>query len=211
MVKILTTILTLLIITISILSYGIDSKSELTHDVQKLNHWIIESGDNNHLPFIIIDKKETKVFVFDASGKIYGSTIALVGATLGDDVSPGVGKKEISSIRLEERTTQAGRFHAQIGKDINQSGLLWIDYDSGLSMHPVITSNKLEQRLRRLTSIKISERRITYGCVNVPSEFYQEIVHSSFENNGGIVYILPEIHSILKVFGPDADRYSQQR
>ena len=36
-----------------------------------------------------------------------------------------------------------------------------------------------------------------------------KIVYSSFENNGGIVYILPENHSILKVFGPDADRYSQ--
>ena len=50
-------------LSISIQSYGSDQKLELTHDVKNLNDWIIATEDNQNLPFIIIDKKETKVYI----------------------------------------------------------------------------------------------------------------------------------------------------
>ena len=198
----------ILMLSISIQSYGTDQKLELTHDVKNLSDWIIATEDNQNLPFIIIDKKETKVFVFHSDGKLYGSTVALVGTTIGDDLLPGVGKKKIADIHIEERTTQAGRFEAQLGQNLSHSGMLWIDYDSGLSMHPVVTSNAYEHRLLRLASIETADHRITYGCINVSDNFYKEFVDSSFKNGGGIVYILPEQHSILKIFGPQAYTFS---
>lgn len=182
----------------------------LTHDAKNLADWISESGDNQALPFIIVDKKGTRVFIFHANGNLHGTTRALIGTMIGDDITPGVGNKKIVDVTLQERTTPAGRFESQLGFSSTKSELLWIDYESGVSMHPVVTSNPSENRLRRLASSNASEHRITYGCVNVSRLFYKEQVHEAFKITGGIVYILPEIHSILKVFGPEAARFSQR-
>ncbi len=196
---------------IRIQSYGYESNLELTHDVQNLVDWVVSSSDNQNLPFIIIDKKETKVFMFSSDGKIYGATTALMGITIGDETTAGVGKKKLSDIRIEERTTPAGRFEAQLGINPKQSEMLWIDYESGVSMHPVVTSNASEHRLQRLSSANVAEHRITYGCINVPIAFYKEFVHTTYKNSAGIVYILPENHSILAVFGPEAARFSKRK
>jgi hypothetical protein len=133
-----------------------------------------------------------------------------MGITIGDDTSPGVGQKKLSEISITERTTPAGRFEAQVGLAPDHSDLLWIDYDSGLSLHPVITSNLSEHRIERLSSLNATDHRISYGCINVPSNFYKEVVHPIFKITGGIVYILPEKHSILSVFGAEAAKFSQR-
>lgn len=202
-----------LVLTFALLSGYVQCAGDanrLSHDVKNLTDWISESGDNQDLPFMVVDKKDTKVFIFNANGKLHGSTRALMGVMIGDDITPGVGDKKLADITIEERTTPAGRFKAQLGFSSTKSELLWIDYESGVSMHPVITSNPKERRLQRLASSNTSEHRITYGCVNVSDLFYKEHVHRIFEITGGIVYILPEIHSIQKVFGPEAARFSQR-
>jgi len=187
-----------------------DYANGLSHDAKNLADWISETGDNQDLPFMVVDKKGTSVFLFLANGKFYSSTRALMGTMIGDDIVPGVGNKKIADVTPSERTTPAGRFVAQLGFSLSKSELLWIDYESGVSMHPVVTSNPIERRLQRLASLNTSEHRITYGCVNVSSSFYKEQVHEIFKATGGIVYILPEIHSILKIFGPEAARFSQR-
>lgn len=178
--------------------------------VKNLSDWINTSADNQNLPFIIIDKKEAKVFVFHANGQLFAVLPALVGATIGDDITPGVGKKKISDISVEERMTPAGRFVAQIGLNANKSEILWIDYESGLSMHPVITNNPAEHRLQRLSSNDTTERRITYGCINISKNLYNDFIHPTFKNSMGIVYILPEVRSIFEVFGSEAYRFTQR-
>jgi hypothetical protein len=182
----------------------------LSIDAKNLADWITESGNNQDLPFIIIDKREANVFIFHSDGQLYQTSPALIGATIGDDVVTGVGQKKLSDITVDEKTTPAGRFEVQLGTSPNKSELLWIDYESGLSMHPVVTSNPLEQRLKRLLSSNLSDRRITYGCVNVSSLFYQEVIHPTFKNSSGITYILPEVHSIKAVFGAEADQFSHR-
>ena len=37
--------------------------------VTQLTNWVIASGDNGGLPFIVIDKVAAKVFVFDVQGQ----------------------------------------------------------------------------------------------------------------------------------------------
>jgi len=187
-----------------------DYANTLSQDAKNLADWISETRDNQDLPFMVVDKKETSVFLFLADGKLYSATRALIGSMVGDDIVPGVGNKKLADVTVIERTTPAGRFVAQLGHSLTKSDLLWIDYESGFSMHPVITSNPIERRLQRLASLNTSEHRITYGCVNVSSLFYKEQVHEIFKVTGGIVYILPEIHSIQKVFGPEAARFSQR-
>ncbi|MDZ4055786.1 MAG: hypothetical protein U1D69_02290, partial [Polynucleobacter sp.] len=122
---------------------------------------------------------------------------------------PGIGKKKLNQITIEERSTPAGRFEGQLGSDANYSGLVWVDYESGLSIHPVVTNIPSEKRLQRLSSNNPKDRRITYGCINVSHEFYRDQIHPTFRDFGGVIYILPEVHSIQTVFGSEAAAFNQ--
>lgn len=193
---------------VSAQSFSADQTIGVTRDARNLADWIVDSADHQNLPFIVIDKKEAKVFVYHPDGKLHAATSALMGVTIGDDTAIGVGKKKIADVLVAERTTPAGRFEADLGRDLQKTELLWIDYDSGVSMHVVVTGVASERRLQRLSSEEPAEHRITYGCINVSSKFYRDVVHKTFESSNGIVYILPEVHSIQHVFGPEAARYS---
>jgi hypothetical protein len=75
-----------------------------------------------------------------------------------------------------------------------------VDYASGVALHRVITTNPSEHRLRRLASNSPSERRISYGCINVPAAFYDAVIDPAFAASSGVVYILPETRPIGQVF-----------
>ncbi len=44
------------------------------------------------------------------------------------------------------------------------------------------------------------DNRISYGCINVPVNFYNDLVIPAFMGTVGIVYILPENTTIEEVF-----------
>ena len=178
-----------------------DFKSELqSRDVRRVAEWVVASGDNRTLPFAIVDKVEAKVFVFDADGRLRGAARALLGLAKGDDSIPGIGDRKLSDIRPEERTTPAGRFVASLGYNAHGKDVLWVDYAAAVSMHRVITSNPAERRLQRLATPTSFDKRISYGCINVPADFFNDVVHPSFMGTNGIVYVLPEIRSINETF-----------
>lgn len=152
------------------------------------------------MPFAIVDKKDAKVFVFDAGGRLRGAAPALLGLALGDDAVPGIGDRALSSIRPEERTTPAGRFVAVLGGNMRGEDVLWVDYDGAVSMHRVITTRPADRRLQRLATPSPLDNRISYGCINVPAKFYENVVRPAFAGAGGIVYVLPETRSAREVF-----------
>ena len=168
---------------------------------QKLADWVVDSADNGKLPFMIIDKVQARVFVFDAQGQLRGAAAALLGLAVGDDSVPGIGQRKLSSIRPEERTTAAGRFVASLDRDIHGKGLLWVDYETALSLHPVVTGQPKERRAERLATPSPLDNRISFGCINVPVKFYENVVGPSFTGTYGIVYILPETRTAREVFG----------
>ena len=161
--------------------------------------WVADSGDNRSLPFVIVDKTQAKVFVFDRAGQLRGAAPALLGLAQGDDTVPGIGDKKLSAIRPEERTTPAGRFVAALGEDL-ETDILWVDYDAAISLHRVIDTGPKDHRLQRLATPTPLDNRISYGCINVPAKFYEAIVHPAFAGTNGIVYILPETRSIRAEF-----------
>jgi len=169
-------------------------------DTQQAANWVVGSGDNQKMPFMIIDKKAAKAFVFNADGKLRGAAPVLLGLAQGDDSVPGIGSRKLSTIRPEERTTPAGRFVASLGKNLRKQEILWIDYDAAISLHRVITTNIKERRAQRLASPAPQDRRISYGCINVPVKFYENVVSPAFKRSNGIVYVLPEIRSMREVF-----------
>jgi hypothetical protein len=162
--------------------------------------WVAASGDNFGLPYIIIDKVAAEVFVFDPGGQLVAAAPALVGMKVGDESSPGVGDRELSAIPPDDRATPAGRFVAKFGRAAGGRDVLWVDYSTAISLHAVITSIKAQHRAERLKSPTPDDNRITYGCINVPAEFYKEVVKPLFKSKGGVVYILPETKPLSEVF-----------
>ena len=166
----------------------------------QLANWVFASRDNGVLPYIVIDKAAAEVLVFDAGGQPVGFAPALLGIARGDDATPGVGDRELNEIGPAERTTPAGRFLARIGPAKGNQKVLWVDFETSVALHPVITTNRKERRLQRLQSPTPKDNRITFGCINVPAAFYEEVVSPLFADRGGMVYILPESRFLIEVF-----------
>jgi len=178
----------------------IDQEITLSEDAQRVLQWVSASGDNGDLPYMVIDKKAGRLFLFDAEGKAVGDAPALIGIATGDDSSPGVGSKKLSQLGPAEKTTPAGRFLAKFGHAAGNQQVLWVDYATSVALHAVVTGNKRERRLERLASPSPEDKRITYGCINVPVDFYEDTVSSLFKKHGGIVYVLPDTKALEEVF-----------
>lgn len=163
--------------------------------------WVVDSANNQGMPFMIVDKVRARVLMFDASGNLQGAASALLGLARGDDSTPGIGDRKLSTIRPEERTTPAGRFVASLARDLHGEEILWIDYKTAISLHRVVKGTPGERRAQRLSSAAADDKRISYGCINVPPAFYNKVVSPAFTGTNGIVYILPETRSAREVFG----------
>ena len=169
-------------------------------DARAIADWVMASGDNQGLPFVIIDKVQARLFVFYPDGRLRGAAPALLGLARGDDSVPGIGDRKLSTIRPEERTTPAGRFVASLGADLGVKDVVWVDYADAISLHRVITTKPKERRLQRLASPTPLDNRISYGCINVSAKFYDSVVRPAFTGTNGVVYILPEVRSLASVF-----------
>jgi hypothetical protein len=167
-------------------------------DARRIARWAA-AGDAGGLPFVILDKVEARVFVFGADARLRGAAPALIGIARGDDTVLGIGARRLAAIGRDERTTPAGRFVAALGNDFVQD-VLWIDYHIALSMHRVVTGGRRDRRHERLASPTPLDNRISYGCINVPAEFYDNVVAPAFRGTVGIVYILPDTRPTAEVF-----------
>jgi hypothetical protein len=163
--------------------------------VRKHASWAVSSGDSAGLPFLVIDKLRARVFAFAPDGAARGEAAILLGLTRGDISPEGIGKRRLADIKPSDRITPAGRFEAWRGRNIVGKDILWLDYEEALSLHSVVTGTSAEQRLKRLASPSALDNRISYGCINVPAKFYDEVVRPLFGEGAGIVYILPEAPS----------------
>jgi hypothetical protein len=171
-----------------------------TGDVRRMVSWVTAAHDNDGMPFVVVDKVAAKVFVFAADGRLAGAAPALLGLARGDDIVAGIGERKLADIGPLDRVTPAGRFVASLGHDLGEKDVLWVDYASGVALHRVVTSNRAEHRLQRLASHSPAERRISYGCINVPVAFYDTVIGPAFAATSGVVYILPETKPIEAVF-----------
>ncbi|MBU1384930.1 MAG: L,D-transpeptidase [Alphaproteobacteria bacterium] len=177
---------------------------EVSADARRITAWVLETADNQGLPFLIVDKTHARVLAYDPAGRLLGTAPVLLGLAEGDISPPGIGDRPLSAITPAERITPAGRFIASLGQNLAGKSILWIDYESALSLHPVVTTRAGERRAQRLATDTPTDNRISWGCVNVPAEFYRDIVHPAFDGAPGVVYILPEHRSLAEVFFPPA-------
>ncbi|MFC5526707.1 L,D-transpeptidase [Rhodanobacter ginsengisoli] len=177
---------------------GLNSPSA---EVTDLAQWVIASRNNDGMPYLVIDKVNAAVFVFDAAGHLQAAAPALLGLARGDQSVEGVGDEKMSAIRPQDRITPAGRFVASLGHDPHGKEILWVDYKDAIALHPVVKGTPRERRAERLRSPTSADNRISYGCINVPLKFYKRFVSPAFTHTSGIVYILPETSSARRLFG----------
>lgn len=163
--------------------------------------WVADSNDHAGTDFIVVDKPAAKVYVFDAQARLRAATPVLLGSARGDDSVPDIGTRPITDVQPHERTTPAGRFVAERGRNASGEDVVWVDYDAAVSMHRVRSTVPAERRLERLATPTIADNRISYGCINVPVAFYEANVRPIFQARRAIVYVLPETKSVQQVFG----------
>jgi hypothetical protein len=172
-----------------------------SRDAAQIAHWVVHSGDHAGMPFVIVDKRKARVYAFDAGGALRGAAPVLLGLARGDQSVPGIGERKMAEIRPYERTTPAGRFVAELGVNTKGEDIIWVDYDSAVSMHRVRANNPKERRLSRLSTPTPDDNRISYGCINVPVSFYETVLMPAMAAKRAIVYVLPETRQARQLFG----------
>lgn len=174
---------------------------DVSENAIQLAGWVVATRDAQGYPFAIIDKRSAQILVFGADGRLRGAAPGLFGSAVGDHTAPGIAGLALREIPGRDRTTPAGRFVGGYGPSIDAGRVLWVDYESAVSIHPMSTGVPAERRAERLASPSPDDNRVTHGCINVSDDFYEQIIRTTFAR-GGVFYILPDRDSLAETF-PD--------
>ncbi|WP_207790225.1 L,D-transpeptidase [Glacieibacterium frigidum] len=175
----------------------------MSPEARRVVDWVVASRDNGGNAFIVVDKANARLMLFDASGMVRATTPVLLGLARGDDSPPGIGTRKLSAIAPAERITPAGRFVLEAGKNMAGKDIVWIDYDAAVSLHRASDRKPgmgARSRVERLGSTTAAEKRVSLGCVNVATAFYDSFIQPTFGHAPGIAYILPETRSAAAEF-----------
>ena len=160
---------------------------------------VVRSADAGGRTIGVIDKPSATLWIFDAQGRLIASSPVLVGEATGDSAPADIGTRPLSRVKKHEKVTTAGRYVTEAGNNHKGEDIVWLDYDSALSMHRV-RNVPGEGRAKRLQTPTVADNRISFGCVNIPASFYDRYVDPLFSRTPGVVYVLPETKSVVSVF-----------
>jgi hypothetical protein len=169
-------------------------------DARYVEHWIHEKGDDHGRPFVIVDKKAARIYVFGAGGTLVGMSSTILGQSRGDIPVPGAGQKEPSRLLPIERKTPAGRFESQPGRNLHGEPVVWVDYDTGIAIHRVRPGISQMQRTASLATEDPNNKRLSLGCVVVPEQFFLSVVLPTLGHVHGTIYVLPEDGPVQAMF-----------
>lgn len=174
-------------------------------DADTALRWVLDAEDHQGLPFAIVDKKAARIHVYAASGAPLGTAPVLLGSAPGDEgLAAPLHGRDPRSLTAAERTTPAGRFETQPGRNLQGEAIVWLDYGAALAIHRLRPAPAHERRPQRLASPRPEDHRISLGCVVVPVAFYEQVVAPSLGRQRGVVYVLPESRSVASIFAVDA-------
>ncbi|HVZ46203.1 MAG TPA: L,D-transpeptidase [Ramlibacter sp.] len=171
-------------------------------EVRQLLGWVHATHDHHGRPFAVVDKKQAMLYVFHGDGSLAGASSALLGATPGDFTVPGVGERaQLGQVREDERTTPAGRFDSEPGRNAAGEPIVWVDYENAFAIHRLRPGRSEAARQARLESPRAQDHRVSLGCVIVPVAFYKSVVERVLGTTKSVVYVLPETRALAEVFG----------
>ncbi|MDP9126121.1 MAG: hypothetical protein M3N82_16265 [Pseudomonadota bacterium] len=169
-------------------------------DARYVEHWIHEKRDDHGRPFVIVDKKAARIYVFGAGGTLVGMSSTILGQSRGDIPVPGAGQKNPVDLLPDERKTPAGRFESQPGSNLHGEPVVWVDYDTGIAIHRVRPGVSQMQRTASLATEDPNNKRLSLGCVVVPEQFFLSVVLPTLGHVHGTVYVLPEDGPVQAMF-----------
>ena len=174
-------------------------------EARRVAQWATDTRNTQGKPYAVVDKKDARLFVFAADGRLIGAAPALLGSAKGDISAPGLGQREPGALLPHERTTPAGRFPTEPGRNLTGEPVVWFDYDEGLAIHRLRPGPASEKRAARLASPSPDDNRISLGCVIVAVAFVEDVVMPTLGQRRGVVYVLPETTSAAERFGASGD------
>lgn len=161
--------------------------------VRHLVREIVATSDAAGRPFAVVDKPAALIHVFDGAGRWRGSSAVLLGQARGDRSAPGVGRHaQLGSVPPQERTTPAGRFESEPGRNRHGEAVVWVDYDAAFAIHRLRPGASHAARAARLATATPDDNRVSWGCVVVPVQFYVGVVQELLGRAPGVVYVVPE-------------------
>jgi len=164
----------------------------LSEPAAQLLQWVAHTGNNEGRPYVVVDKRQARLWVFDAQHRRLASSAALLGLTLGDHEVPDIRSRNVATLSRDARITPAGRFVTEPGVNNQGEDVVWLDYEAGLAMHRVRPGLAQAARLKRLAAQVASAQRVSMGCVVLPVAFYEGIIRPLLGRQAGVVYVLPE-------------------
>ena len=180
---------------------SVDRLQSASPDVLNVAQWVAASHDNAGLPFLVVDKVNAQVYAFNPAAQLKATAPVLLGTGVGDVVviSPDV---PMSAIPPQKRITPAGRYPSRLVDDPHtKKQVLLIDGPNLITLHSVAKGTPAQRRAERLASIASDDNRISFGCINVPPDFFTTIVSPDFTPAKGVVYVLPEKTTAGQLFG----------
>ncbi len=162
--------------------------------------WVVNNEDLKERNFAIVDKKNAHIFLFTSNGTLQSHSPTLLGFKKGEVSWPDVGEHANTYVPLHERTTPAGRFEAFPGLNDKGEAVIWVNYDTAIAIHRLRRSPPEEQRKQRLSSTTPDDNRITWGCIVVSPEFFDQKVAPLMGRRPSVVYVLPEQRHWKSIF-----------
>lgn len=175
--------------------------ARFTPDARFAASWVLAVAEHRSRPFVIVDKREATMHVFDGAGRLVGVSPVLLGQMPGDTEPPGAAFRHPATLTLNERITPAGRFASVPGHNDKGEAVVWFDYAAGLAIHRLRPAPPQQQRPARLESATPDDNRISLGCIVVPVVFYDSVVAPLLGRQRGVVYVLPETQPVQALFG----------
>ena len=165
--------------------------------------------DNKGMPFIIADKPSGQMFFFKVNGELIGFSSVLYGKSKLDILAHPLGKnltaEEINATFDIDKVTPAGDFTAVLRPAKDFGFALFFQDGNGkvgsIAIHTVYTGNIKERRLERLASADVTDNRISYGCINVSVDTWNDYIVPNY-GKGARVGVVPDEVGALDKFIP---------
>ena len=162
--------------------------------------------------FVLTDKPNARVFIFNPDGSLFLQKKVLIGKTVGDYYKGNTDK-------VENRITPAGLFtmglrdakrgggEAQTAGDYDFGKVFVLDkaIDGEYSVtlfHSVWTKEKdAQQRLAALQKEGAADSRYSFGCINVDKATYGSLVANNLQQmDGAALFIVPDKQELVGEF-----------
>jgi len=187
-----------------------DARANMSAEAVKVYESMAPAAKESGKGFMIADKPAGRLHVFDADGNLIAQDTALYGRDYGD------------VLQGEKRVTPAGRYTLKVASSHYAGGkafeLVESEHRVGntdyvIAVHAAYLGDKTEKRDERLATAAISDKRISYGCINTKHEtFLNKLMPNAAKLDGGMVFVIPdEVALSDTLFKPTTQTVSAQK